>query len=111
MNEEIKPTRRVLRPQDKKNIALLRFGDLADFNQVINPIPAIGRRLNINYVTVFKFLQRLVKQGERALRDNRFRSRQPDVIVSSDVEILLLSDQYMKKWAIYSLKERVEKIR
>ena len=44
------------------------------------------------------------------LLGRRIRGKQPAVVVSRDVEMLLLSDTYMRRWAPLTLRQRCEKI-
>ena len=104
MEKVVKLTRRRLTPRDKANITLLRYGDLEDHAQVVESIKGIARTLSLQYHTVFRFLERLQRDGPRALADHRYRGKPPAVIVSRDVEMLLLSDTYMRRWAPLTLR-------
>ena len=73
-------------------------------------ITKIAKFLNINRGTVNTFLYRLRLRGPDYLQ-NCYYKRRPDVIGNTDLERLLVSDVYLKRWACLSLRERCESIR
>ena len=52
-------TRRVLKPTDKKNVTLLRYGSLEDFSQVKHSYGQIAKRLGMKWSTVANVIHRL----------------------------------------------------
>ena len=100
----------MLTARDKQNIALLRFGSHNDWSQTKATITQVSKRLNINWNTVATFLRRLKEKGPTALQNCYFK-RRPYPVGNSDVEMLLLSDTYLRRWACLSLLERAEQIR
>ena len=63
----------------------------------------------IPYTTVVNFLKRITERGVSAIINNRFR-RKPKIIGSKELETLLLSETYLKRWIALPMAVRVEKI-
>ena len=102
-------TRRQLSDKQKQNIILLRFGSLDDFSQSVMTVYQISKRLTIPYYTVSHMLKRFELRGVDSLKSARYR-RKPTVLGSKDVETLILSTHYLKKWICFSMIERAEKV-
>ena len=102
-------TRRLLKPTDKKNVCLLRHGSLEDFTRVKHSYGQIAKRLGMKSSTVANVMHRLKRDGPLAL-ENRWNCRVPWKIGNEALEALLLSQEYLTKWAPLSLRQRVAKI-
>ena len=99
--------RRMLSSQDKKNIALCWYGSIDDTQNTFLTVAEISRRLNINDRTIRTFLRRLKEYGPRVFGNCHFKKTHQR-IGNADVELLLLSEVYLKRWAALSIKERIE---
>ena len=102
--------RRNLELKAKKNIALMRFGSLDNFDRVYHSMKEIAKHLNINYQTVASFLHRVRDHGPRAIGDCWHKPK-PRPIGNADVEALLLSDVLLTKWAALTMRERALKVK
>ena len=100
-----KRPRRELSEKDKRNITLMRYGSTSEFNQILHTMPEISKRLSIHYTTVATFLYRLRDKGARAIGNCRYRP-EPKPIGSRDIELILLSDKYLTKWAGLTMRTR-----
>ena len=102
-------TRRELKTKDKTNIVLLRYGCLEDQSKQIISVADVSRRLNINYWTVWRVLDRFKMHGPVVLgKCGPKKLRTP--IGNAMLEQLLLTEKYLKKWGGLTLRMRARKI-
>ena len=99
-----------LKPTEKRNVVLLRFGSLVDFSQVRHTYGEISKQLGMKLSTVQMVVQRLRRDGPNALEERWYR-RTPWPVGNRIVESLLLSEPILRKWGCLSLAERAAKIR
>ena len=103
--------RHQLSVKDKQNIAIYRHGSLVDFSAVHDRITEIAKKMHLCYKTVANFLYRLRDEGPDALTKRRLGGSQRTIIGTRDVERLLLSDCYLKRWAHLPMWERAIMVR
>jgi hypothetical protein len=103
--------RHQLSVRDKQNIAIYRHGSLEDFSLVHERIAGIAKRMHLCYKTVANFLYRLRDEGPVALTKRRLGGSQRTIIGNRDIERLLLSESYLKRWAHLPMWERAVKVR
>jgi hypothetical protein len=102
--------RHQLSVKDKQNITIHRYGSLKDFSTVYDRIAEIAKKMHLCYKTVANFLYRLRDEGPVALTKRRLGGSQRTIIGNRDVERLLLSESYLKRWAHLPMWERAVKV-
>jgi transposase len=106
----VKTFYRLMTVRDKKNILLCRYGSLHSFCQITSSIADVARAVRVPYATVNSFIFRHRRLGNALVRDHP-GNRVPAPIGNSDVERLLLSDEYLRKWGGLTMRQRAEKVR
>ena len=89
--------KRTLLSKDKKNIVILRYGNLEDQSRYKMSIADVSRKLSINYWTVYSVLHRFKLHGP-IIFEKAAPKKLRSLIGSTEVEQLILSDKYLYRW-------------
>lgn len=92
-----------LRVEQIRDIVLLKFGSLTNFDNVINTCGKISRMVNTDWKTVKYVLTKFVSDGYRIIRRVKDRGPKYRTIVSPEVEKLLISEPVLKAWRYLTL--------